>query len=274
MALFLVLFGALGAAVGSFINVVVYRVPAGRSVVRPPSACPACGKPVRWFDNIPVISWVALRGRCRDCAEPISRRYPIVEAVTALAFVGVTALFAERMLSARDPFETTGAVLALVAHLYLAAISIALTLIDLDTHRLPNVIVLPSYLVAIALLGTAALLTGDAESAATAAIGGASLFAVYFVLAFIAPHGMGMGDVKLAGVLGMYLGWAGWGAVAVGALGAFVLGGLVGLLLIIARRARRDTRIPFGPWMLAGAWLGIVAGEWIAEWYLALFGLS
>lgn len=266
--------GALGALIGSFLNVVIYRVPAGRSIVHPPSACPSCGARVRPRDNVPIVSWVLLRGRCRDCDAPISRRYPLVELLTALTFVGVALVFAPSLLTAPSVSIAVAATLVLVAHLYLAAITIALTAIDLETHRLPDAIVLPSYIVVAALLTGAAIAAADLERLAIAAAGAGILFGLYLLLALISPRGMGMGDVKLAGVIGLYLGWAGWAALAVGTLAAFVLGGLVGIVLIAARRASRNSGIPFGPWMLGGAWLGIVLGDPIARAYLALFGLD
>jgi len=269
-----VLVGVFGAAIGSFLNVVIYRVPRGVSVVTPPSACPQCATPIRPGDNIPVLSWLLLRARCRACSAPIAPRYAIVELVTALVFAGLAALSAPAILTASSVAESAAAVLELVALLWFAGIAIALTAIDLDTHRLPDRIVLPSYAVLAALLGTAALLTGDGEGAARAAAGAGILFAFYLALALISPRGMGMGDVKLAGVIGLMLGWVGWAALAVGALAAFLLGGLAAVALILARRARRTTGIPFGPWMLGGAWVGILLGEPIARGYLALFGLD
>ena len=266
--------GVLGAAIGSFLNVVIYRVPAGISVVHPPSACPACAARVRPYDNIPIVSWVVLRGRCRDCATPFSARYALVELLTALAFAGIAAWQLSLLLAAPTPASTVARALIALALLYFAAISIALAAIDFDTHRLPNVIVLPSYAVLAVLLGVAAIAAADLESAARAAAGAGILFGGYLLLAFISPRGMGMGDVKLAGVIGLVLGWFGWSALVVGTLAAFLLGALMGVALIVARRASRSTGIPFGPWMLGGAWVGILLGEPIARGYLALFGLE
>jgi leader peptidase (prepilin peptidase)/N-methyltransferase len=266
--------GVLGAAIGSFLNVVIHRVPAGISVVSPPSACPSCSARVRPYDNIPIISWVLLRGRCRDCSAPFSVRYALVELLTALAFAGIAAWRLPSLLTAESTLTLAGGALVLAALLYFAAITIALAVIDLDTHRLPNAIVLPSYGVLGGLLAIAAIVTGDVESAARAAAGAGILFAGYLLLALISPRGMGMGDVKLAGVIGLMLGWFGWSALAVGTLAAFLLGALVGVGLIIARRASRTTGIPFGPWMLGGAWVGIMLGEPMARGYLALFGLE
>lgn len=264
----------IGALIGSFLNVVIHRVPARRSIVHPPSACPQCGARVRARDNVPVISWLLLRGRCRECGEPISRRYPLVELVTAAVFAGVAAVFVPPILAAASAADAAAAALVLVAHLYFAGITIALTAIDLEHHRLPDVIVLPSYAVAVVVFGASALVAGDGERMAIAAAGAGLLFAAYLALALVSPRGMGMGDVKLAGVIGVYLGWAGWAGLAVGTLAAFVLGGLLGLLLIALRKASRSTGIPFGPWMLGGAWIGILLGDPIAQAYLALFGLD
>lgn len=267
------LVGGFGALVGSFLNVVVYRVPAGRSIVSPPSACGACGHQVRPYDNVPVLSWLLLRGRCRDCSAPISVRYPLVEIAGALAFGVVAWWFLPAVLAADGALALVAGVLQLVAFLYLAAISIALVLIDLDTRRLPNVIVLPAYAVGAALLGTAGALTGAWASLALAAIGMVALGGAYLALALVRPGGMGMGDVKLAGALGLFLGWLGLPELLVGAVAGSILGGLFGVALLIAGRARSST-IAFGPWLLAGAWVGILAGDPIASGYLALFGLG
>jgi leader peptidase (prepilin peptidase)/N-methyltransferase len=249
----------LGLAVGSFLNVVVWRVPRGESVVHPPSACPECGHPIRARDNVPVVSWLLLRARCRDCGSPISARYPLVEGGTAAAF-GLVAWWA-------------GVAWTLPALLYLAAISVALALIDLDVHRLPDSIVLPSYLVGVALLALASANPGgtaDWDALVRALIGGVVLFAFYFVVTYIHPAGMGFGDVKLAGVLGMYLAWFGWGQLVVGWFAAFLLGGVAAVVLLVTGRAGRKSGIPFGPWMLAGAWVGLVVGGTLWSSYLDL----
>jgi len=251
------LVGTTGLAIGSFLNVVVYRVPAGMSVVHPRSACPNCGHEISARENVPVLSWLALRGKCSNCAQPISKRYPLVELAGAAAFVVVGIWAAPQFAAASTVPGTVAAALQLVAFLYLAAISIALAIIDIETHKLPNVIVLPGYAVGVALLGTAALLQGDLVTLGRMAAGAGILFAFYFIVAIISPRGMGMGDVKLAGVLGLFLGSLGWGQLAVGAGAAFVLGGLFSIILLIIRRAGRKSGIPFGPWMLLGGWRGV-----------------
>jgi leader peptidase (prepilin peptidase)/N-methyltransferase len=266
--------GILGSLIGSFLNVVVYRVPRRLSVVSPPSACPRCGQTIRGYDNIPLLSWLMLRGRCRTCAEPISARYPLVELGTGLAFAGVGLWFALTRWQAADAARLSASILELVALLYLAAVSIALALIDLDTRTLPNRIVGPSCLVGGVLLGAASVITHDWRQLATMLAGGAALFALYFVVALASPRGMGFGDVKLAGLLGLYLAHLGVAQLVVGAFAAFLLGGLFAIVLVAARRAGRGSGIPFGPWMLAGAWLGAVAGAPLAAGYLSLFGLT
>lgn len=269
--------GVLGLLIGSFLNVVVYRVPLSMSLVAPPSACPKCGSGIAPRDNVPVLSWLLLRGRCRNCAERISARYPIVEAGTALFFVLVSLRFAADVASASFAFGVTDLVAdlaALAAFLYFAAISLALAIIDVEKHRLPNSIVLPGYPVAFVLLGVSSIFAADAESFIRAAIGSAGLFLFYFVISLISPAGMGFGDVKLAGVIGAFLGWIGWGALAVGAFAAFLLGGLFAIVLVLARLARRKSGIPFGPWMLAGAWVGIFFGNPIWSGYLSFVGLT
>ncbi len=272
LVMLLVFAGLLGLAIGSFLNVVVYRVPAGRSLT-PDSACPNCGTAIRRRDNVPIVSWLLLRGKCRGCAQPISARYPLVEAGTAVAFVLVTARFGSRVLEAAATPDAIAAAIELVAFLTLTAVSIALALIDLDTKRLPNVIVIPALLAGVVLLGAAAVVRGDLIALAGAGIGGAGLFLLYLILAIASRGGMGMGDVKLAAVLGLYLGFLGWGNLLVGAFAAFVFGGVFGLFLIIVRRAGRKSAIPFGPWMILGAWLGVFAGGFLADTYFGAVGV-
>ena len=270
----------LGALIGSFLNVVIHRVPAGQSVVHPPSACPTCGMRIRPWDNIPIVSWLLLRGRCRDCSTAISVRYPLIEALTATAF----GLVAAWVLSPLSPVGTVvdaagtlgilAGALLLLAYLWLAGASIALTAIDLETHRLPNVIVLPGYAVAVIALGVPAVLAGDVVRLGIMAASSGILFIAYAVMAIAWPGGMGMGDVKLAGVLGAFLGFSGWSALTVGAFGAFVLGGIVSIVLLMLKRVSRKGGIPFGPWMIAGSWVGLVLGASIAASYLSLFGIE
>ena len=267
-----ILIAAFGLAIGSFLNVVAYRVPLGMSVVTPVSSCPGCNNPIEARDNVPLLSWILLRGKCRHCAEPISPRYIVVEAITGAAFVVVALFLLPQALAAASVPALVSAVLVLVAFLYLAAISVALSAIDIDVHKLPNRIVLPSYAVGGVLLGAAALVGGDLEAGARAAAGAGIFVLFYLILALVKPGGMGMGDIKLSGVLGLYLGYLGWSQLIVGVAGAFLLGGLFGIAVLISRRGGRG--IPFGPWMFAGAWLGIFAGDQLVNTYLTAVGLS
>jgi leader peptidase (prepilin peptidase)/N-methyltransferase len=253
--LLLIAVGSVGLAVGSFLNVVIHRVPRDESLVRPGSHCPHCAARVRARHNVPVLSWFALRGRCADCRAPISVRYPLVEAGTAALFVAVAARFG---FSAELP-----------AYLYLAAVAVALAAIDLDVQRLPRRIVQPSYGIAVLLLLPAAV-AGPGWGAAVRGLAAAALlFALYWIL-WKVPKGMGRGDVMLAPLLGLYLGWLGWSSVAVGAFAGFLLGGLVGTALLVSRMATRRSRIPFGPYMLTGTFLAVFAAAPIASWYGSL----
>lgn len=275
MPLVLALTVCLGLAIGSFLNVVAYRVPAGLSVVSPHSACPGCGHEIAARDNVPIVSWLLLRASCRHCKARISARYPLVEAITGLVFVVVSLRFAPAFLgSLAAPQRAAAAGVEWIAFLVLGAVSVALSAIDLDVRRLPDRIVLPTYVAGAVLLGAADLLRGDAVAAGTAATASGAAALLYTVLWFAKPGGMGLGDVKLAAVLGLFLGHLGVAQAVVGISAAFLLGGVFGLVLILVRRADRASGIPFGPWMLAGAWVGILAGAPLARWYLRLVGLA
>jgi leader peptidase (prepilin peptidase)/N-methyltransferase len=240
----------LGAAVGSFLNVVAYRLPRGLSLVRPRSRCPSCEEPIRPYDNVPVLSWLVLRGRCRSCRAPISPRYPVVEAVTvALCAAVVLALGADA-----DAWLGIALVLLLVP----------VTLIDLDFRIIPNRLLLVGAGVALALLG--ALRPGELPEHLIAAVAAGGFF---LVAAVAYPAGMGMGDVKLAAVLGLFLGRA----VAPAVFVALVAGSVVGALIIARKGARegRKTAIPFGPYLALGGLVGLFAGDAMVDWYLANF---
>lgn len=245
-----------GAAIGSFLNVVIYRVPAGLSVVHPPSRCPQCEQEISHRDNIPIVSWLVLRGRCRGCGTSISPRYLVVEALTGVLFVLMLLRFG---LSAELP-----------AYLYLVSVGVALAFIDYDTKRLPDALTLPSYAVALVLLLLPAFLDADWSSYLRAVLGGLALLAFYFVVWFIRPDAMGFGDVKFAGVLGIYLGWLSWGHVALGGFLGFLLGAVGGVALMAFTGAGRKTKVPFGPFMIAGACLTILVGQPVIDWYASL----
>ncbi len=253
LAFLVVVCSVFGLAIGSFLNVVIWRVPRGESVVKPPSACPSCGTEIRPRDNIPVLGWLLLRGRCRDCGEAISARYPIVEAVTGLLF-GIMAL--------RFGFDG-----ALPAFLYFSSIGVALALIDLDTRRLPDALTLPSIVVVAALLALAAGLDDDRDALVRAGAGALLLGGIYFTIWFVSPGGMGFGDVKLAPTLGALLGWLGYGVLAVGGFLGFLYGALVGIGIILFTDGGRKTKVPFGPFMIAGALTAVLIGQELADAY-------
>ena len=251
----LAIIGALfGLIVGSFLNVVAYRVPRGLSVVRPRSACPGCGEQIRGRDNIPVISWLLLGGKCRDCREPISARYPLVEAGTGAVFATIAAVVGPRAV--------------LPGYWWAAAVAIALTLTDLDLRRIPNRILYPGTAVAAVLIVAGSLIDGDGGSALRALGGAAAYFGLLLLIALAARGGFGFGDVKLAFLLGLVLAHVSWAALAVGVFAAFFIGGMAALVLVVARRAGRGDAIPFGPAMVGGAFLAAAMGERIADWYL------
>ena len=250
----------VGLVIGSFLNVVIHRVPAAQSLSRPGSRCPSCDHPIRARHNVPVLGWLVLRGRCADCRSPISVRYPLVELATAALFAAVAWRLAD-----------VGLVAALPALLYFTAIGICLTMIDIDVRRLPDAIVLPSYGVVAALLVAAAWLGDDPTALLRAAVGAAGLFAFYFVAAFAYPGGMGFGDVKLAGIIGAVLGFLGYPVLLVGAFAAFALGAVYGVAALLAARARAGRTTPrtvaFGPFMVAGALLSVFVGPFLADLY-------
>jgi leader peptidase (prepilin peptidase)/N-methyltransferase len=235
----------VGAAAGSFLNVVVWRVPRGESVVAPPSHCPSCGARIRPRDNIPIVSWLILRGRCRSCEAPISARYPLVEALTAVLFAAIVA--------ARG-LETD-----LVWQLPLAAGLVAIAAIDLDHRIIPNAILIP---LAVWGAGSAAIVrTGDLPELLA---WGAGAFAFFLVTVLAYPAGMGMGDVKLAGVIGLYLG----SSVVPALFAAFLSGALVGVAIMFREGfGARKQGVPFGPFLAGGAILGLLAGPEIVHWY-------
>jgi leader peptidase (prepilin peptidase)/N-methyltransferase len=244
----------LGLVVGSFLNVVAYRVPRGMSIVRPRSACPGCGAPIRSRDNIPVLSWLLLRGRCRDCGTGISVRYPLVEAGTAGVFLLVAA--------------AVGASFTLPAFWWMAAVAISLALVDLDLKRIPNAILYPGTIVATARLAVGACADGTPRALVRGLIGGTAAFCLFFAIALAARGGFGFGDVKLSFLLGEFLAYRSWETLAVGIFAGFLIGGIVSLLLLAGRRVSRRDALPFGPSMVAGALLALAIGDPVARWYL------
>lgn len=247
----------LGLLVGSFLNVVIHRVPKGESIVRPRSRCPNCGTELRSIDNIPIVSWLVLGRRCRTCREPISPRYPAVELANGLLFGLLAAHF--------------GLNWALPAFLVFTAAMVALSVIDLETYRLPTPIIYVSGLAGGLLLVLAAALTQDWRGLVEGLAGAAIAFAVFYVIHFVSPRGMGFGDVRLAALVGLFLGWIELPLVAVGLFLAFALASAVGIaLMVLGRRGRKD-RVPFGPFLAGGGLLAVFVGQRIWEAYAVVF---
>lgn len=254
-----VAFGLAGLLAGSFLTVVVYRVPRGEGIARGRSKCPSCGTPIRAIDNIPLLSWLFLGGRCRACGKAISIAYPLTELATAGLFVGAAAAF--RSLA-----------LAVGAAVFLA-LMLAIALIDARHRIVPNRIVYPS-LVVFALAVVAGDLLDAGIDAPRAAIGMLAYGVPLLMIAFVVPGGMGMGDVKLAALIGLALGGLGLSHVAVAA-GVGVIGGGLGALIAVAvLRLGRRRHMPFGPFLAAGAAVSLLVGQEIADAYLSLSGLG
>jgi leader peptidase (prepilin peptidase)/N-methyltransferase len=239
--------GLMGALAGSFLNVVVHRLPRHESIVRPASHCLACGAPVRPYDNVPILSYLLLRGRCRNCSAPISPRYPLVEALTAALCVGA-------VLSHRT---AVGIALGIV----LVLVAVPSALIDLEHRIIPNALTALGAVIAVA-IGTALDPSGEPERLIAGVAAGGFLLAA--ALAY--PGGMGMGDVKLATVVGLLLGRRAAPAVLV----ALLAGVLVGAVIIARKGARegRKTAVPFGPFLALGALVALFAGQQLIDLYL------
>lgn len=241
---------ALGLLAGSFVSVVAHRVPIGESIVAPRSRCPRCGAQIAAYDNIPFLSYLLLRGRCRHCEREIPARYPLIELTLAGAFAGAAVAFED------DPARTALAAL-------LATTLLAITLTDLEHRMIPNRVLLVS-----ATIGLAVAVPTDPDGVPERAIAAAAAFGFLFLVAIAYPRGMGMGDVKLAAVMGLYLGRA----VAPALLIGFAAGAIYGLALIARHGSEaRKRAVPFGPFLALGGLAGIFAGDEIVDWYLDTF---
>jgi leader peptidase (prepilin peptidase)/N-methyltransferase len=235
-----------GLMAGSWLTTVIARVPHRQNLFHPLAHCPRCAARLRAADMIPVAGWLLRRGRCRDCGEPFGAWYPAAELSTAAAFAALALRFGFRPV--------------LPAFCYLACVGVALAIIDIQHKRLPDALTLPSYPVALVLLGLAALGTANGGGHLLGAlIGMAAVGLFYLVLALISPAGMGLGDVKLAGLIGLYLGWLGAAVTVAGVLAGYLLAAATGIGLLMTRRATRKSQIPFGPFMLAGTLIVILA---------------
>jgi leader peptidase (prepilin peptidase) / N-methyltransferase len=244
----------VGLAFGSFATVVAWRVPRGESIVKPGSHCPRCGAPIHAYDNVPIVSYLVLRGHCRSCRASFGYRYPLVEVAVAGLFVAVVLRVGERWA---DP-----------AYCLLALALVILTDIDLEHRRLPVVVVYPAVAGGAVLLVIAAAGLHDWGAVARAAIGGAAATVGFALIFFLARGGMGFGDVRLAGLCGMFLAFLGWRYFAVGFFASAVIGGVVGIALLLTRRAGRKTQIPYGPFLAAGTMTGVLFGLPLANLWL------
>ncbi len=236
----------LGLAVGSFLNVVIYRVPLHQSVVKPRSFCPSCHTPIRERDNIPVLSWLLLKGKCRDCANPISKRYPLVEILCAALFGGAAARVGYRW--------------DLPALLFFLAGLLALSYIDVEKLILPKRIVYATLFLVSASLVVAAGVNGQWHRLAVATVCAVAWFVAFFLLNFASPRYLGFGDVRLAPVLGLMLGWLGIRYVLLGFFSANLIGAIIGVSLLATKRIERSQQIPYGVFLALGAALAIYAG--------------
>jgi leader peptidase (prepilin peptidase)/N-methyltransferase len=257
--LLIVACGAFGLAIGSFLNVVIYRVPRKESIVTPPSACPSCGTELAARDNVPVLSWVLLRGKCRTCGAPISWQYPVVELLTAGLFAGVAGRF--------------GYDWAVPAYLALFAGLVALSWIDVERMLLPKAIVYPVSVLVAGLLLIPAGVYGAWHSYWVAWAFAGGWFLLFYLMWFASPRLLGYGDVRLAPVLGLSLGWLGWRYVVLGFLAANFIGAVIGISLIVAKKVERQSRVPYGVFLALGTAVAVFAGPELIEAFTHRGGL-
>jgi leader peptidase (prepilin peptidase)/N-methyltransferase len=248
--LFVVLFGL---CIGSFLNVCIYRLPRGESLVSPGSRCTSCNRSLSWYENLPVVSWVALKGRCRTCRTPVSGLYPAVELITAATLLGTYLLYGLTAL---------GAVRALFA-----CSLIVLFVTDLQHKILPNIITLPG--IVVGFISSLFLPPGWFDSMIGIAVGAGTLFAIAEAYYRLRGHeGMGMGDVKLLGMIGAFLGWK---LVLLTLVFASLAGSIAGAVLIATGRGDAKYALPFGTFLAVGAIVAAIAGTPIVDWYFGFF---
>ncbi|GAB4295828.1 MAG: A24 family peptidase [Desulfuromonadia bacterium] len=245
----------VGASVGSFLNVCIYRIPAGRSVVSPPSSCPACGNRIRWHDNLPVLGWFLLRGRCRDCSAPISLRYPLVEALCGALTVALLLRF--------------GISFTFLSFWTLTMSLVVVTFIDLDHQIIPDLITLPG--IAAGFLSSFLLPWLSWKSSLLGILlGGGVLLAIANAYELVTKkEGMGGGDVKLLAMMGAFLGWK---SIPFILFASSLVGSLIGLILMRMTKSDGKLAIPFGPFLSLGALIYLFCGKEIITWYFSLFG--
>jgi leader peptidase (prepilin peptidase)/N-methyltransferase len=250
---FVALAALVGAMVGSFLNVCIYRLPLGKSIVWPSSSCESCRRELSWFENLPIVSWAALRARCRTCKAPLSIRHPLVEAATALMFAAAAWYY--------------GPTLLLASRLVFGCALVVLFAIDLEHHLLPNAITLPGIIVGLAF----SFVTQPGWMAASigAVVGGGSLWLIAEVYYRIRrEEGLGMGDVKMLAMIGAFVGWQ---LTIVTLMMASVAGSIVGVALIAARKGDMKYALPFGTFLAMGAALAATVGPDLLGWYLGFW---
>jgi leader peptidase (prepilin peptidase) / N-methyltransferase len=245
-----------GLVIGSFDNVAIYRIPEGKSLWAPRSFCPGCEKTIAWYDNIPLLSYLILRGRCRHCGMRISPRYPLVELLSGLLFFAVFAKLGFRWEA------------ELLPYLFMVTVLIIVSAIDLERQIIPNKVMYPAIPVALASMGIVALALGDYHVITDSLIGAAVIAVPWALFAIIFPKGFGMGDAKLAAFTGAILGWR---SELVGFFIGIALGAVVGVILMGAGKKGRKSRIPFGPFLAVGALAALLWGQTIWEAYTGLF---
>ncbi len=254
MSLELLFVALVGLAIGSFLNVCIHRMPRGESIVHPPSKCPGCGASIRAWDNVPVLSYLILGGKCRSCKSPISMRYPLVEALNAVLWVLVYLRFG------------TGwhlpVLLAFVSSL------VVITFVDLDFQIIPDRIVLPWIVIGLVAGATVLpdpFLRAEPLGWANSLIGAGAGFVLFLVIVIASRGGMGMGDVKMMGMVGAVLGWKG---VLLTTFAGSVTGALAGGLLILFRGGGRKTKVPFGPFLALASLISLLLGQELLRWYM------
>jgi len=253
-AVFITLAALVGAVIGSFLNVCIYRLPLGKSIVWPASACESCGRELSWYENLPIVSWVALGARCRTCKARLSIRHPIIEAITAVMF-GTAAWY-------------YGPTILLASRLVFGCALIVLFAIDLEHHLLPNAVTLPG--IGVGLAFSAVTEPGWLACLLGALVGGGSLWLIaegYYRLRH--EEGLGMGDVKMLAMIGAFIGWQ---LTIVTLMMASVAGSVVGILLIISRKGDMKYALPFGTFLAMGAAAAATVGPGLLSWYLRFWG--
>ena len=275
MLISIIIAAVYGLIFGSFANAVAYRVPTGETLWSR-SHCPKCEAQIHWWQNIPVLSWIALRGKCANCKNPISVQYPVIELLTSVLF-GLMAWRTVSLYGASDNWNVyamVAAVLIGITLCYFAFIGVVLSIIDLKTQRLPDVLVLPTFVVSLVLLSAAALLIDEPSRILTMVICAVVSSFLYSILWFFFPNGFGFGDVKLMLVVGAILGWFSVGQAVLGVMLPFIILSVVALPLMLVKIVGRKTKAPLGPWIIFGAVISIMFGDIIVNTYLSVGGFQ